>query len=209
MNRKQKKSVDNIDRKNDWNWLDKTIAKMRYSKIDRYIPNGGIVLDIGCGREGDFLYRHKSKIKAGIGVDLRQYNHEDGNLQFFCNLNMEKLPIDDNYCDIIFMIAVLEHLSEPHKIIEECSRILKERGRIIITTPTPRAKRVLEFLAFKLNIISQEEIKEHVHYWNKFDIESFFSQYGFIVESYNRFWLGMNSRCVCSKNGNCCGQAFL
>lgn len=75
MNRKQKKSVDNIDRKNDWNWLDKTIAKMRYSKIDRYIPNGGIVLDIGCGREGDFLYRHKSKIKAGIGVDLRQYNH--------------------------------------------------------------------------------------------------------------------------------------
>lgn len=39
----------------EWNKLDQLIADIRYRKIDRYVPESGIVCDIGCGRNAAFL----------------------------------------------------------------------------------------------------------------------------------------------------------
>lgn len=180
----------------DWNTLDYIIAKIRYFQIDKYVPKDGTALDIGCGREGAFLYRHKKRLKVGIGVDYRQNNHIDENLKFICNKGMKKIPIDDESCDVVFMVAVLEHLLEPNQVIADCYRMLKHGGHIVITTPTPLSKGLLEYMAFKIHVISEEEIAEHVHYWSGAEIERLLKQYGFKIIKYKRFWFGMNSMCI-------------
>jgi len=44
-------------------------------------------------------------------------------------------PVSDASFDAIYMFSVIEHVSEPLKVIEECHRVLKPCGRIYLLTP--------------------------------------------------------------------------
>ena len=44
-------------------------------------------------------------------------------------------PISDNRFDAVYMFSVIEHVSDPLKVIEECHRILKPNGKIYLLTP--------------------------------------------------------------------------
>lgn len=178
----------------EWNTLDRFIAWLRYRAIDRFIPFNGIICDIGCGREAGFLKRNAAKIKAGYGFDFRQTDHKIGNITVWNNKNMNGLsPLDDCSCDAVFLIAVLEHLDSPKNIFSEVHRILKKRGKFIITTPTKLSKPILEFMAFHLHIINEDEIKEHKHYYDKFEIGELYRHYGFNQFHYKKYMMGMNS----------------
>ena len=64
----------------NWNILDKLIAKLRYSQVNKYVIKGNTIVDIGCGREAEFLMSHKDKINKGIGFDFRIENKYEGNI---------------------------------------------------------------------------------------------------------------------------------
>lgn len=64
----------------NWNILDKLIAKLRYGQVNKYVIKNQIIVDIGCGREAEFLMSHKDKISKGIGFDFRIENKEKGNI---------------------------------------------------------------------------------------------------------------------------------
>ena len=72
-----------------------------------------------------------------------------------------------------------------------------------MTTPTPISKPLLEFLAFKLHIINEEEIKEHVHYYSRKDIDDLIlklsESYKLEIIKYKRFEFGFNSLIVIKK----------
>jgi len=46
-----------------------------------------------------------------------------------------KTPFPDNAVDFIILDTVLEHVPDPFKVIAECRRILKPKGRMICITP--------------------------------------------------------------------------
>jgi len=48
-----------------------------------------------------------------------------------------KLPSKDNSFDVIVATAVIEHVPDAGKMLEECHRVLKENGLCIFTTPDP------------------------------------------------------------------------
>ena len=48
--------------------------------------------------------------------------------------NSEELPFPDETFDLIISLAVLEHVSDPHKMAKEILRITKKSGRIFILT---------------------------------------------------------------------------
>ncbi len=50
--------------------------------------------------------------------------------------SVEDLPFEDNSFDIVFCGNLLPHLDSPAQCIRESFRVLKEKGMIIITTPT-------------------------------------------------------------------------
>lgn len=183
----------------DWNALDRFIGYLRYGKVNKYVKENAVVVDVGCGREGAFLLKHSAKIKKGIGFDFRIENSKKGNVELINNKGMERYPIEDDTVDVIFMNAVLEHLTDPCAVLLECKRILKKRGCLVMTTPTRMSKPILELLAYKLHVINEEEIREHQHYYNKKDIVKLCKKVRMSMVRYSYFELGMNSIIVLGK----------
>jgi len=55
---------------------------------------------------------------------------------FSLNLETDKLPFEDNSCDVVLLLEVVEHFYEdPMFCIAEINRILKLDGLLVITTP--------------------------------------------------------------------------
>jgi len=186
-----------------WNILDKFIATIRYSKVKKFIKKDSIIVDIGCGREGKFLLAHKNIIKKGYGFDFRIKNHTIDNVEFINNRNIKSFPIDKQSVDAVFLLAVLEHLEKPEEILLEALKMLKINGNIVLTVPTPKAKPILEFMAFKLHIINEDEIKEHKDYFDKNKIEKLITKLNkkntVELTYYKRFEFGVNSLIVITK----------
>ena len=116
---------------------------------------------------------------------------------------MKALPIPKDSIDVVFLNAVLEHLVNPKLVLVEALSLLKNDGKIVMTTPTPLAKPILEFIAYKLHIINEAEIREHVHYYTREDIESLVKElndfFPVRLETYEKFELGVNSLIVLQK----------
>lgn len=68
-----------------------------------------------------------------------------------------------------------------------------------MTTPTPKSKPLLEFLAFRLHIINEEEILEHCHYYGKKEMENLALNLKMTLMQYQLFQLGLNSLTVLKK----------
>ena len=194
-----------VEKKSETNWniLDKIIAKFRYIQVNKFIKNNGIIVDIGCGQEGQFLISNKERIKKGYGLDYKISNHTIDNIDFINNKNKKDLPIPKDSIDVVFLNAVLEHLTEPKYVLTEALSLLKNEGKIVMTTPTPLAKPILEFMAYKLHIINEAEIREHVHYYTREDIETLVKElndyFPVKLEKYEKFELGVNSLIVLQK----------
>jgi len=71
------------------------------------------------------------------------------------------LPFESESFDIVIMLAVLEHLSNSFFTMKETQRILKSKGRLVLIVPSKIAKPVLQFLAYRLHVISEREMRDH------------------------------------------------
>ncbi len=142
-------------------FLEPFLRRMRINRVKDYIPENCILCDIGCGFNAKFLHDMVPFIRKGIGIDKKVYEIE------LIKTNVEKyIPLPTDYVDCVTLLAVLEHLDYPNQILKECNRVLKPGGSLILTTPTPLSKPILEFLSFKLNIVSPAEISDHKNYFN-------------------------------------------
>jgi ubiquinone/menaquinone biosynthesis C-methylase UbiE len=159
--------------------LDKFIRWWRFKKIITHIPQNSIVCDIGCGKNPYLLKKISNLIKYGIGFDKGLENYKDSKLELK-NLEISKnIPLGNESCDVVTMMAVLEHLFYPQEILNESFRILKNGGKLILTTPTPISKPILEFLAYKISLIDKREISSHKNYFWLSDIKKLLAQAGF------------------------------
>ena len=102
------------------------------------IKGSSTILDIG-GYDGYISYRLKKifpnlMIKVvdtdGIGLELAK----NRGLNVICASALE-LPIKDKEFDIVFCFDLIEHIKEDVKLLRELSRVLKDDGKIILTTP--------------------------------------------------------------------------
>jgi ubiquinone/menaquinone biosynthesis C-methylase UbiE len=170
-------------------FFDKLLRQWRCRKVIKHIPKDSVICDIGCGEKAFFLKAVSRSIKKGIGLDEKAAAYADSKLEIKkCRLSAA-VPLEDESCDVVTMMAVLEHLSKPQEILNECSRILKKGGKLILTVPAPSAKKILEFLAFKLKVIDENEIKDHKNYFKAEDIKKMLSVAGFKKENIrNRFF---------------------
>lgn len=183
---------------NDFNLLDKFIRHLRISKILPYLKKEDIVCDLGCG-DGSSLRFLSSRIKEGYGLDKNIRESKENNLYFLSQDITSPLPFEDNKFDIILSLAVLEHLDSFGSLIKEAKRVLKNNGLFILTTPTPASKTLLEFLAFKLKIISEKEIRDHKHYYTKEELINLFKD-NFQILKIKTFSFKFNTLIVLKKS---------
>ncbi len=77
----------------------------RAVNLERYRDDGECHLDIGCG-DGDFLRR--SKCRERIGLDRLLGEDIDDHLDF-----------PDDHFDYVTMLAVIEHIDHPGRLLAE------------------------------------------------------------------------------------------
>jgi len=190
----------------EWmSFLDKLIQKMRINKIKNFIDfNNKDIVDTWCWFNAVFLQNilKNSNIKSLTAVDLK-LNSELNNIWIKTvesDLN-KKIDLIDNSIDIIVSMAILEHLENPVWYLENIFRILKKDWTLLMTVPSTYSKPVLEFLAFKLGVISKEEILDHKEYYDRKKLLNLLKKVGFedekINHKYFQFW--MNNLVIAKK----------
>lgn len=107
---------------------------------------GKKVLDLGCG-DGSLTYILAKSGAEVIGIDneelglkyanenLESMNHHKNLKYTFVTASAYSLPFDSNSFDLVVSCDVIEHLNEPEKMCIETSRVLKDGGKFILTTP--------------------------------------------------------------------------
>jgi len=186
----------------DFNSLDLFICRWRSRIVRRFIRPGARVMDFGCGHQALFLRSLSQHISQGIGVDYDSAPSRPApNLEVRQFHFRDRFEFPDSEFDDVTILAVLEHIPPDllDPLFTEFRRILKDDGRILLTTPTPASRPLLEFLAFKLKIISAPEIADHKHYYSRADIESLAAAHGLTCETYRTFQFGLNSFAALAK----------
>lgn len=95
---------------------------------------GDNVLDLGfIGNYPYELELHnllENKFKKVFGIDLRYTKVKNSIMG-----NIIDLPIKSNSVDSILAGEIIEHVIETEKFLDECKRVLKSKGRLVLTTP--------------------------------------------------------------------------
>lgn len=120
----------------------------RYGWILKFAGNvrGKRVLDMGCG-DGVLSYLLAKEGADVIGTDTsddglrfarEQVEVRDPLKKLMCKFqyaSVYDVPLPDESFDVVVSCEVIEHLSEPEKMLSEAQRLLKKDGMIILTTP--------------------------------------------------------------------------
>ncbi|HJY98762.1 MAG TPA: class I SAM-dependent methyltransferase [Patescibacteria group bacterium] len=181
-------------------FLEYLLSVLRFKKVEQYIPKNSIIADLGCGYQGNFLRHVSSKIKLGIGYDVSVSKKNLPKNVTLISTNLNKKPnAKNNYYDCVAALAVLEHVENPEPFINNARTILKNGGRLIITTPHKKAKPILEFLSLKLGLISKEEILDHKNYFDETTLRRLLDSQRFKNIKIGTFEWGLNLFAVARK----------
>ncbi len=98
--------------------------------------DSGKLLDVGCS-SGEFMYFARKRGFDTYGIELNRRTAEiaKANNPNVYNGFLHDIKFDNEFFDIIFLGDIIEHVNSPHDFINECKRILKKNGLIVISTP--------------------------------------------------------------------------
>ena len=144
------------------------------------------ILDIGCG---------KNKIVGALGLDIDKNSNPD----ILHDLNIYPYPINDNEFDKIYAKHVIEHVNDPIAFVQECYRVLKPNGTLLVETPhfssrvaysEPDHKRFFSYFMFS-NILSKmkfRKVNQRLTFYKTFRFIGISSLANHFPDSYERFW---------------------
>ncbi len=120
----------------DTNLIDKIIFPK--SIIDEKVKRGSKILDIGCAT-GIFLKKCDHYRLKTFGLDyskkLIKIAQKNTKAKLQCGSAEDLSNYKDNYFDTITVFDVIEHLPSPYTFLSEAYRVIKPKGKIILTTP--------------------------------------------------------------------------
>jgi len=100
--------------------------------------SGERILDIGCG-DGTYNYRIALKGAHIIGLDMNRYqlgravsHHKTPGTGFLC-ADATYIPVRTGHFDTVMSLCVFEHLPHDQETLREAWRILKPKGRVLLT----------------------------------------------------------------------------
>ncbi|MGH9425373.1 MAG: class I SAM-dependent methyltransferase, partial [Terriglobia bacterium] len=152
----------------------------RIEKVVRVILKHppGRLLDVGYSKGGfaDYL------VRAGwdcTGLDLNERQHP-GIRMIQCDLN-EGFPVEDESFDVVTAGEIIEHMLDEEAFLQECRRVLKPGGQLVLTTPN------LSFSVNRLLVLIGETpvfvyAPYHYHFHTRKTLISLVEPQRFVVE---------------------------
>ena len=105
------------------------------------------ILEIGCGQGFNTQILAKNTKNDVIGIDFSREEIIIAKKRYkgvnFEVMNAENLKFKGNTFDKIYAIQILEHVDNLDKVLDEIARVLKPKGRVIISVPYHRSEKWL------------------------------------------------------------------
>ena len=163
--------------------LGKFLANWRIKAV---LPDvKGRLLDIGCGMNE--LVRQYDN---GIGIDVYQWGSVDLVLE-----DTAQIPVSDESFDTISIIATLNHIPNREEVLKEAHRILKPKGRIIITMLPPFISRIWHFIRKPWDVDQKERgmKKGEIFGLTNKEINKLLTKAGFKIKKKKKFMFFINT----------------
>ena len=139
-----------------------------------------VVLDIGSGAGN--MAHHLAHYGSVIGLDYseRPLAVAAQRALTVCQGSGNKLPIGDDQIDLIALLDTVEHIDDEFGVFDECLRVLKPGGKLIVTVP-----------AFMWLWSYNDEINDHERRYTVPELSQKLRLSGYQVKriSYNNFFL--------------------
>jgi SAM-dependent methyltransferase len=94
---------------------------------------GREILEVGCG-EG-MMFDGTPTTPIQMDVSMTRVERARGKARYLICADGYELPFADASFRLVLLIAVLEHTSEPWRLLREARRVLKPGGRVLIVVP--------------------------------------------------------------------------
>ena len=151
------------------------------------LREGNILIDVGTGSGYIAVEMAKKGLKV-IACDLTlrslitlkdviKGEHLENKLFLIC-CSAEDLPVKGQIADYLVVNAVLEHLPNENKAIEEMNRVCKENAKLMVTVPLKY--RYLNPLFIPVNYIHDKRIG-HLRRYDCDDLKTKFREVGFKI----------------------------
>jgi len=162
-----------------------SLRTARYGRTAAFI--GARHLDLGCGNNPLAEYRPDARI-VGLDVQVDRPKFEPTVVGV-----AEKLPFRDGSFDTISMVACLNHFGEREIVIRESKRILRPKGRVIVTMIGPLVGLVCHKWRFwyqdtLYRVVHPGEVDGMERTW----VRKLFEDHGFTCVHEQAFLAGMN-----------------
>lgn len=167
-----------------------------------HVPPGARVLDLGCG-----LTDLPSRLPSYVGCDrspeilLVQRVRFPSAVFFEWDFAESDAPVGlaaQGPFDVVLLLAVLEHVAKPHRLVARAVSLLGPGGRLVVTTPHPLGRLPLETGA-ALGLLSPHARDEHETLLGRAALEEAGRSAGVSLVLYRRFLLGLNQLAVFSR----------
>ncbi len=99
------------------------LLRKRYTWMNAFINKNARGIEIGCGHGLSKLFIHSENFILTDYLD---------NPWVMEKVDALDMPYDDSSLDYIVSSNMIHHLAKPHRFFNECKRVLKPNGRIII-----------------------------------------------------------------------------
>ena len=162
------------------------------SKLLKLIKPSSRVLEFGCAN-GHMTQYMREELKCSVCIV--EYDKESFNIAIkyasdgICSdiMNFEWLTAFHEKFDYIIFADVLEHLSDPGKVIKSCRDVLKDEGSLLVSVPNIGHNDIL------IKLIQQKfEYTEiglldntHIHFFAYDGIKKFFNDEGFAITQFD------------------------
>ena len=188
-------------------------SRLRIKKILKELGNirGKIVLDVGC--EAGHVSRQiieKKGPKELYGIDiiqealnefreiLKKKNYKTKVI--LKRAFLQKIPFEKDKFDAVICTEVIEHAPQLKKGFSEMARVLKKEGKLIITFPNEKLRKIVYPFVKMLGVNTDIEKDVTLYDHNPRDILRMLKEHFFIRKFYRfPFYFPMTHLIVCEK----------
>lgn len=124
----------------------------------------GKVLDIAAG-EGNISYNLKKRGFDVVAVDINSKIFKPSYIEFHELDANKELPFKSSTFDYVISVETIEHLKNPWYFLDEIHRVLKNNGKLILTTPNTETfqGRLIFLFSGKLKWFLSDDIANSGH----------------------------------------------